>query len=97
MKSYEAKQAARKQRFETMAKRTEQESEAVYGKARKMASVIPYGQPILIGHHSEKRDRNYRAKIENTYGKSFKLMEKAKHYENKAASVGYGGISGVVE
>ena len=26
----------------------------------KALSVIPFGQPILIGHHSEKRDRNYR-------------------------------------
>ncbi|MCY1299878.1 hypothetical protein D9M70_494220 [compost metagenome] len=58
-----------------------------------MASVIPFGQPILIGHHSEQRDRNYRSRIHNTYGKAFQLQDKAKHYESKAAAVGTGGIS----
>ncbi|MBP2657188.1 MAG: hypothetical protein H6Q69_220 [Firmicutes bacterium] len=27
--------------------------------AKKMAEYIPFGQPILIGHHSEQRDRNF--------------------------------------
>jgi hypothetical protein len=51
-----------------------------------MASAIPFGQPILVGHHSEQRDRNYRAKIHNKFGKAFELDDKAKHYESRAAS-----------
>ena len=31
-----------------------------------MASVIPFGQPILVGHHSERRDRSYRDRIRST-------------------------------
>jgi DNA repair ATPase RecN len=58
-----------------------------------MASVIPFGQPILIGHHSEKRDRNYRARITSNMNKSCELQKKADYYESKAAGVGTGGIS----
>ena len=94
MNSYEEKQEARKQRFLELADKARQESENRCNQAGAMAAMIPLGQPILIGHHSEKRDRNYRAKIDRTYRKSFEAMEKAKHYEEKAASVGMGGISG---
>src|SRR3546814_16447475 len=58
-----------------------------------MGEAIPFGQPVLIGHHSEGRDRNYRQRIHNTFGKTFDLQKKADHYTKKAASVGDGGIS----
>lgn len=61
-------------------------------RARDMGEAIPFGQPILVGHHSEGRDRNLRGRIHNTYGKAFALQDKAKHYEQKAARVGTGGI-----
>jgi hypothetical protein len=49
-----------------------------------MASVIPFGQPILVGHHSERRDRNYRGRIHSTYGKAFALQKAAEEAERKA-------------
>ncbi|MDT4806555.1 hypothetical protein FQZ97_393900 [compost metagenome] len=90
---YERKQAARRERFEDRSASLTEEGSRTYDKARQMASVIPFGQPILIGHHSEQRDRNYRNRIHATYGKAFQLQDKAKHYESKAAAVGTGGIS----
>ncbi len=51
-----------------------------------MAGAIPFGQPILVGHHSEKRDRNYRERIHNKFGKAFELNDKAKYWENRAAA-----------
>ena len=56
-------------------------------KAKEMASAIPFGQPILIGHHSEKSDRNYRAKIHRTFEKSFEADEKASYYQQKAETI----------
>ena len=38
-------------------------SDAAFGAAGKMAEAIPFGQPILVGHHSEKRDRRYRGRM----------------------------------
>jgi hypothetical protein len=93
LNAYEAKQAARRERYEDRAANAQALSQATYERARDMASVIPFGQPILVGHHSERRDRNYRGKIDNTFGKSFALMDKADHYTQKAESVGTGGIS----
>ena len=93
MNSYEAKQAARKARLQELASAAQAESNTVYTRARSMASVIPFGQPILVGHHSERGDRNYRNRIHNTYGKAVALSDKADHYKQKAASVGTGGIS----
>lgn len=49
-----------------------------------MASIIPFGQPILVGHHSEQRDRNYRDRIHNTFGKAFAEQDKAAYYHSKA-------------
>jgi hypothetical protein len=91
---YEERQQRRRERYEGLAGKARNESRETLAKARQMQSIIPFGQPILVGHHSEGRDRNFRNKIHNTYGKGFALDDKADYYENKAASVGTGGISG---
>ncbi|MBV6273758.1 DUF3560 domain-containing protein [Alcaligenaceae bacterium CGII-47] len=93
MNHYEQKQAERKAKLETRAQQAETQAAATYGQAREMGEAIPFGQPILVGHHSEGRDRKYRERIHNTYGKAFDLQKKAEHYADKAASVGKGGIS----
>lgn len=67
--------------------KNEKKSDDLYQQAKKMASAIPFGQPILVGHHSEKADRRYRDKIHNTYGKAFEASDKAKYYEGKAESI----------
>ncbi|MCC3151437.1 DUF3560 domain-containing protein, partial [Bifidobacterium bifidum] len=73
MNSYERKQEARRERLEARAEKARTEAKATYDRAHTMAEAIPFGQPILVGHHSEKRDRNYRGKIHNTFGKAFAL------------------------
>jgi hypothetical protein len=93
MNAYEARQAAKKARFEDRAAQAQADSNAAHSKAHNMASAIPFGQPILVGHHSERRDRNYRSKIHSTFGKAFELQGKAEYYAQKADSVGKGGIS----
>ena len=93
MNAYEARQEARRERYEDRAAKAQGDSNMIYKRARTMAELIPFGQPILAGHHSEGRDRNYRNKIHNTFGKAFALQNKATHYAKKAASIGSGGIS----
>lgn len=93
MNSYEERQAARKARYEQMAVGADATAERTYNKARTMAAAIPFGQPILVGHHSEGRDRRYRARIEQNFRNAFALHDRAKHYAAKAAAVGTGGIS----
>lgn len=78
------KQAARVERFNYLAGKASKESDQAFRTADKMAEVIPFGQPILIGHHSERGDRNYRNKIVGKMNKGVELNQKAKYYEEKA-------------
>ncbi|MET3119890.1 hypothetical protein AAKU64_004137 [Undibacterium sp. GrIS 1.8] len=93
MNHYEAKQEARRARFEELASQAQTQSTMIFTRTQKLASVIPFGQPILIDHHSEGRDRNFRAKIHRSMDKAHELSKTAAHYESRAASVGRGGIS----
>ncbi len=93
MTDYEDKQNRRRERFEAKAEAAHQEAGALYGQAKKKASVIPFGQPILVGHHSEGRDRRFRGSITRDFERSFEAEERAKHYADKAEGVGKGGIS----
>lgn len=52
---YYERQEARRERYELRAERARQESDAAARQAEKIASIIPMGQPILVGHHSEER------------------------------------------
>jgi hypothetical protein len=93
LNAYEARIQSKRERYEDRADKAQAESRTLHSRARSMAEVIPFGQPILVGHHSEGRDRNYRNRIHNTFGKAFEAQDKAAHYAQKAASVGTGGIS----
>lgn len=93
MNSYEAKQAARKERLENAAEKARNESNTLSDRAHLMAAQIPLGQPILIGHHSEGRDRNYRKKISRTFDRAHEAHKEARELASRAASVGTGGIS----
>jgi hypothetical protein len=49
-----------------------------------MSEAIPFGQPMMPDHHSYSRDRNYRAKIDRTYGRAFEGMDEAKELQRRA-------------
>ena len=75
---------AKAERAATKAEKSELKSKEIYRQAKNMAGQIPFGQPILVGHHSEKRDRSFRDKIHNKFGKAFEEMDKAKYYQEQA-------------
>lgn len=81
---YAAKREARYARLMAAADRAERESSANWKQASQMASIIPFGQPILVGHHSERRDRNYRARIESKHRKGYELHQKADALRSRA-------------
>jgi hypothetical protein len=55
-------------------------------RARKLASVIPLGQPILIGHHSEGKHRAHLKRVDSAYHRAADAFDKAEYYEGKAAT-----------
>ena len=91
--NHEEKKEGRKDRLEDRAARAAANSDRLAKEASDMASVIPMGQPILIGHHSEKRDRNYRNRIGNKFSKSAEEQKKAGELAARADGVGTGGIA----
>ena len=54
--------------------------------ARNMGSVIPFGQPILVGHHSEGSHRALLKRIDNAHRRASEAYDKADYYEGKAAA-----------
>lgn len=83
---YFERKEARIERFQELAQKNEIKSAQLHDQAHKMADAIPFGQPILIGHHSEKRDRNYRDRIWTKTEQAIETQKKADYYAQKAAS-----------
>ena len=81
---YEEKRAARIARLQRAAERKAGEATAAIEKANRMASVIPFGQPVQSNHHSTRRDLNYRARIDATYTKGFAAMNEARDAARRA-------------
>lgn len=93
MNHYEQKQEARRERLERAADRHEAKSEAAFRGVRKIADGIPFGQPILVGHHSERHARRDADRIHNGMRRGIDEAERAKELRGKAAAVGTGGVS----
>ena len=93
MNHYEAKQEARRERYERLSEKARADSDSAYNRAGQIGAMIPFGQPILVGHHSEKHHRADLKRIDNAMRRSINERDKANHYAGKADSVGKGGIS----
>lgn len=95
MNRYEEKQQARRDRLEAAADRAEGRAEAAYKRAdlREEVSGIPLGQPILVGHHSERKHRRAIERADNAMRRSIDEGKRAADLRAKAAAVGTGGIS----
>ena len=83
---YYLKQKKRIERYNNLADKKQAESDQLRDQAHCMADVIPFGQPILVGHYSEGRDRNYRARIDNKFRKAMETGETAEYYRRRANS-----------
>ena len=55
-----------------------------YLTVKSIGDVIPFGQPILVGHHSEKRHRRDIEKIHNNMDKSVNALKEAENAESRA-------------
>jgi len=86
MSTYEEKKQAKIDRYEELAEKNRAAGEALLENTREERNQIPFGQPILVGHHSEKRHRNHLDRMNNRDEKGFELLKKAEHYERKAKS-----------
>lgn len=75
---------ARVERLEAAAERREQQAEASFKRAHDISDTIPFGQPILVGHHSEGRHRRDLARIDAAGFKGVALMKDKADFEYRA-------------
>ncbi|OZB55372.1 MAG: hypothetical protein B7X43_01095 [Thiomonas sp. 15-63-373] len=87
------KAEARKARYEARAAKMAAYSDAMMRESRRIVENIPFGQPILVGHHSERGHRAQLARSHRAMDRSCKAAKLAEYYQRKAEGVGGGGIS----
>ena len=90
---YQDRIDSKRERLEDRAEKAAQQSDSYYQASRDRASMIPFGQPILVGHHSENRARRDADRIFNDMGKSVAASKKADYLANRAQNVGKNGIA----
>lgn len=93
MNAYEIKQEDKRQRLLQRAEKVRMQGQGRIARAEQIASFIPMGQPILVGHHSEGRHRSDLKKISSGFEKGFEALKEAKALEARAENLGQNGIS----
>lgn len=75
----------RAERFENYQGKRASEADRARAAVSAIAEHIPFGQPILIGHHSERRARRDAQRIEDGMRRAVKMWETAEYWERRAA------------
>ncbi len=80
---FEEKKQSRIDKYKERAEKARQRAVDRLGEADKISNMIPFGQPILVGHHSEGRHRRDLTGIENNTRKGYEELKKAEYYEQR--------------
>lgn len=78
------RQEERAERFNDYSAKRAAESEQALAHVDALTSAIPFGQPILVGHHSERKARSHAKKIDNGMKRVVTLFERAGYWEERA-------------
>lgn len=76
----------RAERFEDYSDKRGTEAARALDYVHKIADGIPLGQPILIGHHSERHARKDAERIENGMRKAVQLFDTSEYWQRRAAA-----------
>lgn len=85
-KTLQQRAEERAERFEHYGENRTRDAEQAHAGVKAITSNIPLGQPILIGHHSERRARKDAERIENGMRKAVKLWDTADYWKERAAA-----------
>jgi Domain of unknown function (DUF3560) len=86
MNDFESERAAKAARFRQLAEKHENIATGRHFAARERLEMIPLGQPILVGHHSEKRHRKDLTRIDEHFAKAKEHHDKADYFRRRAAA-----------
>lgn len=85
--TYRERREARLAKRQEWAEKRAQKAQQAYDKAMKLAAMIPMGQPILVGHHSEKHARRHAAQIDGGMRQAGEHADKAKDHNAAASTI----------
>ncbi len=85
-KSLIERQEERAERFDDYSDKREADAERARQGVAAIAGNIPFGQPILIGHHSERHARRDAKRIDDGMRKAVKMWETSEYWTRRAAS-----------
>jgi hypothetical protein len=74
----------RAERFDEYSDKRAVDSAQASESVRRITDGLPLGQPILVGHHSERHARRDAERIENGMRKAVKMWETAKYWTDRA-------------
>lgn len=84
-RDYAERKAERLARLEARAAKLRAESASRLGAADRIASAIPLGQPILVGHHSERRHRKDIDRIQRNMRRGIDAANEANAIDRRIA------------
>lgn len=82
-----ARLEARQERREEWAAKAEKRSDAAFQSAHQIAGRFEFGQPILVGHHSERKARADQERMHSAMGRAVEEGKLAQHHAAKAAGL----------
>lgn len=85
--SYRDRRLARAERLRDWADKRETKSAAAFRTAKTIADGIPLGQPILVGHHSERHARRDQDRIHNGMAKGIEHERMANSMNSRADEI----------
>ncbi len=85
--TYRERREGRAKRLHEWAEKREQKAAGSLERARELADMIPLGQPVLSGHHSEGRHRRDLGRIEGGYRAGFEHAARADEFKSRVANI----------
>lgn len=79
----DARDEARRERLASAVVRHTADAEQAFTRARQLADVVPFGQPILVGHHSEGRHRSLLKRVDGLYRSGSDSFDRAKSLSSR--------------
>lgn len=75
----------RAERFEDFSGKRAEDARQAQAAVRKLADGIPFGQPILVGHHSERQARKDAQRIGDGMRRAVQMWDTAEYWQRRAA------------
>lgn len=85
--TYRERRERRAEKRRTWADKRRTRQEGAFDAADRLASAIPAGQPILVGHHSEKHARRDQDRIHSNMAKGVAHGRMAEHHDRAADTI----------